>query len=106
MKNMVREHDSNEWNLRDLQEAIRKEVSVFESELVTSHLPQSLHPTAAFHTGTTKPPITPSQPNTTNRRSCIFCKGSHYPTDCEVITDGQARKEFVTQKNLWFNCLG
>ena len=52
-KNMVRDNDSNEWTLRDLQEAIQKDVQVFESELVTSHPPQSLHPTAAFHTGAT-----------------------------------------------------
>ena len=42
-KNMVRDHDRNEWNLRDLQEAIQKEVRVFESEFVTSHPPQNLH---------------------------------------------------------------
>ena len=59
-KNMVREHDSNEWNLSDIQEAIRKEVRVFESELVTSHLPQNLHPTATFHTGAAKAATTPS----------------------------------------------
>ena len=99
-KNMVRDHDSNEWTLRDLQEAIRKEVRVFESELVTSHHPQSLHPTAAFHAGAT------NQPNAANQCSCAFCKGSHSPTHCDVITDKQARKEFVTQKNLCFNCLG
>ena len=40
---MVRDHDRNEWNLRDLQEAIRKEVRVFESEFVTSHPTQNLH---------------------------------------------------------------
>ena len=99
-KNMVRDHNSNEWTLRDLQEAIRKEVRVFESELVTSHHPQSLHPTAAFHAGAT------NQPNAANQRSCAFCKGSHSPTHCDVITDKQARKEFVTQRNLCFNCLG
>ena len=104
-KNMVRDHDRNEWNLRDLQEAIRKEVRVFESELVTSHPPQNLHPTATFHTGATN---NPSQPNAASQRSCTcaFCKGSHSPTKCEVITNRQARKEFVVQKNLCFNCLG
>ena len=102
-KNMVRDHDRNEWNLRDLQEAIRKEVRVFESELATSQPPQNLHPTATFHTGATN---NPSQPNTVSQRSCAFCKGSHSPTKCEVITDRQARKEFVVQKNLCFNCLG
>ena len=98
---MVR--DRNEWNLRDLQEAIRKEVRVFESELVTSHPPQNLHPTGTFHTGTTN---NPSQPNAASQRSCAFCKGSYFPTKCEVISDRQARKEIVVQKNLFFNYLG
>jgi len=102
-KNMAREHNSNQWNLSDLQEAMRKEVRVFESELGTNYT-QNLHPTATFHAGTTGTPAppksssTPSQPNTTNRRSCVFCKGSHSSADCKVITDGQARKEFVTQE--------
>jgi len=71
-KNMAREHDSNQWNLSDLQEAIRKEVRVFESELGTNYTPQNLHPTATFHAGTTgtpappKSPSNPSQPNTTS----------------------------------------
>ena len=65
---MVRDHDSNEWTLRDLQEAIRKDVRVFESELVTSHPPQSLHPTAAFHTGVT------NQPNAANQARVRFAR--------------------------------
>ena len=54
-KNMVREHTSNEWNITELQEAIKKEVRVFESELLAGHLPQGTHPTATFHAGTSKP---------------------------------------------------
>ena len=75
---MVRDYDSSEWNLRDLQESIRKEVWVSESEHVTSHSLQSFHPTATFHTDTT------NQPNAANQRSCAFCKGS---IACRVVTD-------------------
>ena len=53
-KNMVREHDNDEWDLQGLQEAIRMEVRVFEAEITTGHLPQNLHHTATFHTGTSK----------------------------------------------------
>ena len=92
-------------NLTDLQEAVRKEICVLESELINGHLHQSLHPTAAFYTSTTKV-TTSSQPSLTSQRSCVFCKGSHSPKDCKVITNSQARKEFVKQRNLCFNCLG
>lgn len=103
-KNMVREHDSNEWNLNDLQEAIRKEVRVFESEFTTNHFPQSLHPTATFHAGA-RANTNPSKPNS-NQRTCAFCKGSHPPIDCKVVVDSKARKDLVAQRNLCFNCLG
>ena len=38
-KNMAREHGTDEWNLTDLQQAIKKEMRVFEAELMTSHSP-------------------------------------------------------------------
>ena len=103
-KNIVREYDSNEWNLNDLQQAIRKEVRVFESEFVTNPLSQTPHPTATFHAGA-RANTNPSQPST-NQRTCAFCKGTHSPIDCKVIVDAKARKDLVAQKNLCFNCLG
>ena len=66
---MVRDHDSNEWNLRDLQEVIHKEVRVVESELVTSHPPQNLHPTATFHTGAAN---NPAETNVASQLSCAL----------------------------------
>ena len=92
-------------DLRDLQEAIRKEIHVLESEVINGHPPQNLHPTAAFYTSTTRV-TNSSQPSLKSQRSCVFCKGSHSPKDCKVIADNQARKEFVKQRNLYFNCLG
>ena len=54
IKNMAREHDSNDWSLTDLQQAIKKEVRVFEAEIMTGNSPSGIHPTAAFHTGLVK----------------------------------------------------
>ena len=70
---------------------------------MTNHPPQNVHPKATFHTGTTN---NPSQPNVASQCLYAFCKGSHSPTKCEVITNRQAHKEFVVQKNFCFNCLG
>ena len=41
---MIREHDNNEWNLTDLQQAIKKEVRVFEAEVMAGHSPHGSHP--------------------------------------------------------------
>ena len=54
IKNMAREHDSNDWSLTDLQQAIKKEVRVFKAEIMTGNPPSGIHPSAAFHTGLVK----------------------------------------------------
>ncbi|VDH92879.1 Hypothetical predicted protein [Mytilus galloprovincialis] len=41
-----------------------------------------------------------------NTRTCIFCSGEHYPTECSEVTDANARNQIVKQKQLCFNCLG
>ena len=99
---MVRDHDSNGWNLRHHQEAIRKEIYGFESALVTSHPPQNLHPTLTFHTGATN---NPSQPNAASQHSCAFAKDL---TPLQTVKGSPIVKPV---KNLWhknfcFNCLG
>jgi len=49
-KHLAREHTDGEWTFKGLQEAVLKEIRVFESMLNT--LPPLSHtPTAAFHTG-------------------------------------------------------
>ena len=80
---------------------------VFEAELMTGHSPHGSHPTAAFYAGADK--ITnkgTGRSSTPSQRTCVFCKGSHSPMDFQTLESNQARKEFVTEKNLCFNCLG
>ena len=105
IKNMAREHDSNDWS--DLQQAIKKEVRVFEAEIMTGNSPSGIHPTAAFHTGLVKTVNrSTGRPKASSQRSCAFCKGPHSPMDCQKVSTSQARKEFVTKNSLCFNCLG
>ena len=89
---MVREHDRNELNLRDLQETIQKEVRVFKSELVTSRPPQHLHPTVIFHTGATNNPF---QPNAASQRSCA---ANHCSTNTKPKQEATHR--FSTSQRL------
>ena len=86
-KNMMREHDSNEWNLNDFQEAMHKEVRVFEAKVMNSHLSQSFHPTTAFYTGTSKATNTPLQANVPGQQMCAFCKGSYFLADSQALKD-------------------
>ena len=74
---------------------------------MTGHAFQSTHPTAAFHAGTSKAINKHTgRSSAPAQRTCVFCKGTHSPSDCQTVATSQARKELVTEKNLCFNCLG
>ena len=79
---------------------------MFEAEISTTYTSQNSHPTASFHTYTNKRTNPPPRTSSADQRTCAFCKGSHTPLACEVLTTSQARKDFVIEKNLCFNCLG
>ena len=53
--------------------------------------------TAAFLT--TSKPHTPVLPSPTDqhptKRTCLFCKGKHFPNDCNVVTDKGKRYSIV-----------
>jgi len=71
---LARGHSSNEWNLTDLQQAIKTEVRVFEAELVTGNSTQNSHPTAAFHVGIIKTTTrSTGSSNATSQSTCVFC---------------------------------
>ena len=40
------------------------------------------------------------------QRTCAYCKGPHSPSACDVIITSQARKDFIVEHKLCFNCLG
>ena len=101
-KNLVREHNSGEWTLDALLKAIKQEVRILELETQTSHL----HATASLHTGTTNNNGRPRQPEPHKKHPCVFCKGSHAPTDCNAVTDPEQRRDSVKNQRLCFNCLG
>ena len=103
-KHLARECTDSEWTLRELQDAIFKEIRVFESGL---HMPSqtSCTPTATFYTGSRRAPNQPTTGDVTKKRTCIFCKGSHAPQACEVVNEPLKRLEIVQQQNLCFNCL-
>ena len=49
------------------------------------------------------------QPHPTDRKesmSCIYCKGKHFLSACDVVTDQQERTAIVKHDKLCYNCLG
>ena len=106
---LTREHESSEWTIEELQEALLKEIRIFETSLHTA-IPQrsnnfgetSSRPTASFHTNVNVPTS-----GSTHRPSCSYCKSSvHASAKCDIVNTQQARVEFIKQHNLCFNCLG
>ena len=103
-KNLAREHNNLEWNIDELRDAIAREIRVLEAGLCIppSLIEDNQRPplaTASFHTGTTSQ----SEPK---KPKCVFCKGAHLTTQCDVISDQPKRMELVKQERLCFNCLG
>ena len=89
---MAWEHNTDEWNLADLQQAIKKDVRVFEAELMTGHPPHCSHPTAAFYA------VTGKATNKGTERSSIpsvFYRGSHSLMDFQTLASSQACEKFV-----------
>jgi len=105
-KNMARAHDSSEWTIKQLQDAIMKEVRIFEAGHQTSHSPtQDRLPTASFFTSTGKKSSQKPREYASKQPVCTFCKGSHAPINCEVHKDQQSRLAIIKQEKLCFNCL-
>ena len=109
IRNLAREHETSDWTLEELQEALLKEIRIFETSLhtLTSHRANNFGqtsslPTASFHTNVNAATNSP-----THRPSCNYCKSStHASTNCDKVDTQQARVEFIKQHNLCFNCLG
>ena len=78
--NLAREHSNLDWTIDELRDSIAREIRVLEAG---SCIPPSDHQrspllTVSFHAGATSQPKNPK---------CIFCKGTHSTTQCDVITE-------------------
>ena len=103
-KNIAQEHGSGEWTLEAIQQAIKQDIRILELEIQTNQTHS--HPTASFHTGTSKVPYKTRQPESVKKHSCVFCKGLHTPTECTVVINSEQRRDAIRDQKLCFNCLG
>ena len=60
--------------------------------------------TASFHAAIKA--VRNTAPSGKKKLICVYCKGEHSPTSCNVVTDSQKRLEIIKRENLCFNCLG
>ena len=108
-KNLAREHSNLDWSIDDLQAAILKEIRVMETGFYTSDAQSSTakgsYSTASFYAGIKGSRINPPS-NGKKKPLCVYCKGDHSPSVCDVVNDVQKRLEIVKRGNLCFNCLG
>ena len=84
-----------------------KEIQIFEtgqqaSSLVSQEQPL---PTASFHTGADRKPGHRCREQTNKQPMCLYCKGSHHTSNCEVHKDLESWLAIIKQEKLCFNCL-
>ena len=106
-RNLARAHRSDKWTITELQHAISNEVWILEMEIENNCQTPQLA-TASFFTKTDR--RTSPQTRTSVQRpftiSCVYCKGTHTPVNCDMVKEPQQRLEIVKHNKLCFNCLG
>ena len=107
---LAREHSNLKWTIDELQAALLKEIRIMESGLYITDpatymsTPKNPPATASFHTAVKA--VHNTAPSGKKKLICVYCKGEHSPTLCNVVTDSQKRLEIIKRENLCFNCLG
>ena len=108
-KHMTRERGKKSWDIRSLREAIAKEMYVEESNCAELNTDvDDYTPTASFVTGATyksgktnakfSQPRSKYSPKKSNIKSCVFCNGTHYPSECTEYETPEKRFARIYQK--------
>ena len=96
MRQIAREHGTDDITLRDLRKAILKELSILE----VGHLKEIREPksTVTFYMGTKSSNKTATKTSATKAKKkpgCVFCEDDH-------SANVEARYEIVKQKKVMF----
>ncbi|XP_006812892.1 uncharacterized protein LOC102807089 [Saccoglossus kowalevskii] len=116
-KQITRDHGDCEWKLSELRESLYKEIQALEvSSLINDsageYEQETQQMTAAFYTGTKTSATRTSTRNfrprnaPKPRKTCAYCKGQHFHSNCVIVTDRNKRHDIVKRDRLCFNCLG
>ena len=111
---ITRNLTSEEWNLEPMLETFRKELQLREKcqffpGSVNSREPRAPNPPVRGEPFGS-PPTTSAlftNGNTQSRQGpwCTYCRGQHPSSNCTVVTNVAARKQFIRQKGKCFKCL-
>ena len=110
---MTPERGKKSWDIRSLREAIAKEMNVEESNCAELNTDlDNYTPTASFVTGAAYKsgkantqfslPKSKYSPKKSNIKSCVFCNGAHYPSECTEYETPEKRSARIKQKNVMF----
>ncbi|XP_063447979.1 uncharacterized protein LOC134727528 [Mytilus trossulus] len=107
-ENMVRAHGGDHWNLPSLRQAIQHEITIKEAgqSVNGDDMEPNYTPTSAFFMGTNRNYANQKGKRDITKKPCIFCQGVHAPLACKTVTEIEARKRIVKEKQACFNCLG
>lgn len=84
-RNMTRDHRDCNWQLPDLRQALKKEITILESGQST-HIAEVHTATDSFFTGTrSHPKGARKQQRTTERPIYPFCSDQHLANDCRKL---------------------
>ncbi|XP_064639580.1 uncharacterized protein LOC135495093 [Lineus longissimus] len=113
LRNISRDHGSDNWTLKELREAIRKEISAMRAGKrgdisCVSQSNSSVHDYSDFsapRTASAQALLTnASDAKSQPRRPCVFCKGNHRALDCQRVKDHNTRLDIVKKERLCWNC--
>lgn len=97
---MARDHYNTKWTLDEIMDSILKEIHIFEAAPHSGRRTSSMATTSSFHMSTYK-----ARERLKKEPTCVFCKGTHKPNLCTVISSPKERLAIVKNAGLCFNCL-
>ena len=80
------------------------ETGFYTSDVLSSTLRGS-HSTALFYAEIKGTHSIPPPRNGKKKQLCVYCKGDHSSSICDIVKDIQKRLEIGKSRNLCFNCL-
>ena len=115
-RNLAREQNRSEWTVKNLREALLKEIRILEQGVFTpssgTHLltdgsqSSPRMTTFSLYTGAKGDQTRFDRGKSVKKFTCVYCKGTHSSNNCDVVISAEKRLEQIKKEGLCFNCLG
>ncbi|XP_074649042.1 uncharacterized protein LOC141904356 [Tubulanus polymorphus] len=94
-----REHGDRAWTLKELRDAIRKEIQATQAGASCVNFDNEKLSALHISTKTRKNPAS-------KNNSCAFCKGPHTAFSCDIIVNPKKRQDIIKANRKCYNCFG